>query len=64
MNYTAMGDCVNVAKRLQETARGGQVLMDAKSYDLVRGQVRVNPIGPVTLKGRAAPEVAFELVGM
>jgi class 3 adenylate cyclase/FixJ family two-component response regulator len=64
MNYTAMGDCVNVAKRLQEAARGGQILLDAKSYDLVRGQVRVSPIGPITFKGRAAPEVAFELLGI
>jgi len=64
MNYTAVGDCVNVAKRLQEAARGGQTLLDAKMYDLVRGCVRANALGVVEVKGHAIPEPVYELVGL
>jgi adenylate cyclase len=64
MNYTAVGDCVVVAKRLQETARGGQILLDNRIYDLVRGCVQTNPLGVMELKGRATPETVHELVGL
>jgi len=63
MNYTAVGDCVNVAKRLQENAHGGQILLNAKAYDLVRGRVQANFLGVMELKGRATPEPVYELVG-
>lgn len=64
MNYTAVGDCVNVAKRLQESAHGGQILLDAKVYDLVRGCVQANSLGVIKLKGRITPEPVYELVGL
>jgi class 3 adenylate cyclase/DNA-binding response OmpR family regulator len=64
MNYTALGDCVNVARRLQEMAHGHQILLDSNTYDLVRHYVKVNPIGLIGLKGRAQPEAAFELIGL
>ncbi len=64
MNYTAVGDCVNVAKRLQEAARGGQTLLDTKMYDLVRSCVRANALGVVEVKGHAIPEPVYELVGL
>jgi class 3 adenylate cyclase/DNA-binding response OmpR family regulator len=64
MNYTAVGACVNVAKRLQEAAHGGQIFMDAKMYDLVRGCVQANPLGVMDLKGLAIPEPVYELVGL
>jgi len=64
MNYTAIGDCVNLAKRLQEAAHGGQILLDAKTYDLVRGCVQTQPLGAVELKGRATPEAVYDLLGL
>jgi class 3 adenylate cyclase/DNA-binding response OmpR family regulator len=64
MNYTALGDCVNVAKRLQEMTQVNQILLDSRTYDLVRDHVQVNPVGLIGLKGRAQPEAAFELVGL
>ena len=64
MNYTALGDCVNVAKRLQEAARGDQIIINAKTYELVRDRVRVNPLGAIQLKGRAAALEIYELAGL
>jgi adenylate cyclase len=36
MDYTVIGDVVNVAKRLQELSRSGQVLMSEATFDLVK----------------------------
>ena len=64
MNYTALGDCVNVARRLQETALGGQILLNAPLYRQMHDQIQAKPLGLVHLKGRATPEAVYELVGM
>ena len=64
MNYTAVGDCVNVARRLQESARGGQVVLDERTHRLVQPRAQVRPLGPMELRGRIAPEVVYELMGL
>jgi len=53
MDYTVIGDVVNIAKRLQEQARGGQILITRTTYDLVKLQdVPVHPLDPMKLTGR------------
>ena len=64
MEYTLIGDAVNVSKRLQENARGGQILLGASTYALVRDFVQVNEIGPIAIKGRNVSEKVYELVGV
>ena len=54
MNYTAIGDAVNLAKRLQEWAGGGQVILSAQTYARIRQQITANPIMPFHVKGREA----------
>jgi len=44
MNYTAIGDSVNLAKRLQENAEAGQILLSQSTYQAVRGRVRVRAL--------------------
>jgi class 3 adenylate cyclase len=51
MEYTVVGDTVNVAKRLQENARGGQVIVSRATYELVQG-VKAKPLKPLRLIGR------------
>jgi class 3 adenylate cyclase len=63
MNYTAMGDAVNVAKRLEQSARPDQVLLGPETYAMTRHETRAQPLGPVTLKGRRAPIQVYELLG-
>jgi class 3 adenylate cyclase len=61
MEYTAIGDAVNLAKRLQERAGGGQVLLSRSTYELVNDRVEVNALDPIQVKGRQATEQVYEL---
>jgi class 3 adenylate cyclase len=63
MNYTAVGDTVNVAKRLEEQAAPDQILMNAETYEPVKHQVEAKPLGDYYVKGRSAPVVVYELLG-
>jgi len=64
MNFTVIGDAVNKVKRLQENAKGGQILIDKKTYDLVKKQVRVRPLGNIHLKGQKKSEPVYEVISM
>jgi adenylate cyclase len=64
MNYTAVGDTVNCAKRLEENAEAGQILMSKNSYMLVEGDVVARPLDPLAVKGRVAPIDVFELIDL
>ena len=64
MNFTVIGDAVNMSRRLQEHAHGGQVLICQQVYGLVRGYVEARAVGMVALKGHSQSEPAFELVAV
>jgi len=64
MEYTPIGDAVNLTKRLQESARPGQILLSQSTYEQVKDHVEVNPLPPIQVKGRAAFEQVYELVGI
>jgi adenylate cyclase len=63
MNYTAIGDTVNVAKRLQEEAEPDQILMNASTYRAVQEKVNAHALGPRHVKGRTAAVQVYELLG-
>jgi len=56
------GDTVNTAARLEQAAPAGHVLLGASTYQLVRDAVDVDPVEPLTLKGKAEPVPAYRLV--
>jgi class 3 adenylate cyclase len=48
------GDAVNVAARLEQAARPGEVLLGEPTLVLVRDTVEVEPVEPLELKGKSA----------
>ena len=62
MNFTIIGDAVNVSRRLQEHALGGQILVSIETYEAVRGFVEVRPAGILEVKGRSQPVPIFEVI--
>ena len=61
-SFAAIGDTTNVAARVQALARPGQVLLADATYQRMRDLVRVEPLGPTTLKGRTETIDVYELL--
>src|SRR5512132_3336809 len=61
--FTA-GDIVNVAARLEQSARPGDILLGRDTFRLVRHAVDAQPIAPLTVKGKRAPLEAFRLISV
>lgn len=64
MNYTAMGDVVNVAKRIQERAEPGQILVEEAVIKRLGELVEAQRLGELVVKGRQAPAIIYELKGL
>jgi class 3 adenylate cyclase/tetratricopeptide (TPR) repeat protein len=62
MDYTAIGDTANVAARLQQAAEPATILLSEATYELAKTYVRVEPVGPLVLKGTADPITAYRLL--
>jgi class 3 adenylate cyclase len=63
MDYSAVGQTVHLAARMEQMAMPGSILMTADALRLAEGYVQVEPLGPVRVKGMTEPVNAFELVG-
>ncbi|MBA2447311.1 MAG: AAA family ATPase [Chloroflexi bacterium] len=63
MDYTAMGQTVHLASRMEGLARAGAALLTATTLALVEGFVEVRPLGPTPVKGLDQPAEVYELVG-
>jgi PAS domain S-box-containing protein len=64
LEYTAIGDSVNTAKRIQENSARNQILMTREAYERVKDQVEANPCAPLHVKGKSEAVEAYELVGL
>jgi len=62
LDYTVIGDAVNVAQRLQSTAKAGQILITEKVYELAKESFSCRLIGEVNLKNKALPVIIYEVV--
>ena len=64
MDYTAVGDTTNVAGRLEQRADPGSILVGETTARLARGYVRLEPVGPLPVRGRAEPVTAYRVLGL
>jgi tetratricopeptide (TPR) repeat protein len=58
-DYTAMGDVVNIAQRLQIAAKPGEVVVGPATHAATHRVVRYEPLGDLTVKGRDVPVPAW-----
>ena len=61
INYTAVGDVVNVTKRLQEHAQPGQILIDEEVVTRLGDALKAHALGELKLKGRQKQARVYEL---
>ena len=62
MDYTAVGDTTNIAARLQQHADRGRIVISESCHRLVEGYFHTRALGELTLKGRAEPVRAWEVI--
>lgn len=64
MDYTAVGDTVNVAARMQQMAEPGQIVLADATRRLIEGYFDLRSLGSVTVKNRVEPVLAWELTAV
>ena len=62
-NYTAIGDVVNVAARLQQEAKDNNIMLNHSTFTRVRQYVRVTKLPPLQVKNKAEPLDVWWLAG-
>ena len=60
-NYTAIGDAVNIAKRLEQNAAGNTILLSDDTYQIVARQVQAQRGEDVLAKGKSQPVRVWKL---
>jgi class 3 adenylate cyclase/tetratricopeptide (TPR) repeat protein len=61
MDYTAKGDTVNTASRLESASEAGQILVSRDTYRLAREAFTFLAMEPIRVKGKRDPLIVYEL---
>lgn len=61
MDYTAIGDTVNTAARLESNAKPGQILISEYVYEAVKERVDVTEVGEIPLKGKSKGVFVYQV---
>jgi adenylate cyclase len=64
MDYSVIGDTVNVAQRIQTFTEGGQIILAAPAYRRVETYVEGKPLGPHELRGKREKIELFEVLSI
>lgn len=64
MDYTAIGDTVNTAARIESNSKGGQILISEAVYEKVKEHVQVLDLGTINVKGKANGVSIYQVIGV
>jgi adenylate cyclase len=62
LDYTVIGDAVNIAQRLQTAAKEGQIIINEQAYEKVKESFNCRQVGEVNLKNKANPMLIYEVL--
>lgn len=63
LDYTAIGDTVNLSARLEANAKPGQILISEQTYERVKDLFEIESIGEIKVKGKEKPVAVYEVIG-
>ena len=64
MDYTAVGQTVHLASRMEQMATPGSVMITKDALQLAEGFVQVKSLGPITVKGMSEAVEVYEVTGV
>lgn len=64
MDYTAIGDTVNTAARLESRAGAGEILISRAVYECLKDRITVEEVGEMTLKGKSNAVMTYRVIGL
>ncbi|MBW1673291.1 MAG: adenylate/guanylate cyclase domain-containing protein [Deltaproteobacteria bacterium] len=62
MDYTVIGDTVNVAARLEQIAKGGEIIIGEQTHDQAKGSFRIQKKGEISVKNKTEPVICHEVL--
>jgi len=62
MEYTVIGDSVNLAARLEAQAKPGRILISQATYERLHDQVKVRDLGGIRVKGKEEEVDVYEVI--
>ncbi len=62
MDYTAVGDTTNLAARIQQGAKAGEVWVSRETRNIIQDYFLDEPVGKLPLKGKAQPQPLYRVV--
>jgi tetratricopeptide (TPR) repeat protein len=63
MEYSALGDAINLAARMEQTAEPGTVRIANDTYKLVKNLFEFKVLGGIEIKGKSEPVLAYQVLG-